>query len=77
MLRRLATIIATLTLAACSDGFTSPTGPTLSKNFGDAVTVPLTFGDSLAVPQGGNLSCHGMEQFLSSEKLAKIPGCRQ
>jgi len=72
MLRRLATIAAGLTLAACSDGF-SPTGVTGSKN---VVTVPLTFDDSTTVPQAGSPNCHGMEPFLSPEKLAKIPGCR-
>lgn len=71
MLRRLATISAALTLAACSDGFTSPTDVTLSKNDDDAVT--LVFADSTTV---GNPACHGMESFLAPEKLALIPGCR-
>lgn len=76
MLRRLATISAALTLAACSDGFTSPTDVTLSKNVGDAVTVPLVFADSVTLGTGGNPACHGMESFLSPEQLARIPGCR-
>lgn len=75
MLRRLATIAAALTFTACSDGFTTPS-LTVSKNVGDAMTVPLTFHDSTAGPQNGNANCHGMEPFLSEEKLAKIPGCR-
>lgn len=76
MLRRLATIAAGLTLAACSDGFPSPTGVFLSKNIGDGVTVPLVFEDSPTAAQAGSPDCHGMGPFSSPEKLAKIPGCR-
>jgi hypothetical protein len=75
MLRRLTIIAAALALVACSDGFSAAT-LTPSRNVGDAVTVPLTF-DSTAVQQGGDPNCHGMEQFLSAEQLAKIPGCRR
>jgi len=74
MLRRLATIAAALSLAACSDGF-SPTQAAGSKNVGDAVPLPPVVADSTAV-LGGSAACHGMEEYLSPEMLAKIPGCR-
>lgn len=73
MLRRLATIAAALTLAACSDAFTYPTEVTGSNN-GDHITVPQIFADSALVR---NPNCHGMEGFASPEMLAKIPGCRR
>jgi hypothetical protein len=73
MLRRLTTIAAALSLAACSDGF-SPTEADGSKNVG-AVPVPPVVADSTAVV-AGSAACHGMELFLSPEMLAKIPGCR-
>ena len=70
MLRRLATIAAALSLAACSDGFS----PTLTDS-GNAVTLSPAIADSTAV-LGGSAACHGMELFLSPEMLARIPGCR-
>ena len=72
MLRRLATISAALTLAACSDGFTSPNDGTRSQS-GDGITVLRSIDGRATVPQSG---CHGMEGFASPEMLARIPGCR-
>lgn len=69
MLRRLATIAAALTLAACSDGFTVPTDGHDVTVPADRITVPP---DSISIPSG---NCHGMEPFLTPEELAKIPGC--
>ena len=70
MLRRLATIAAALTLAACSDGFTSPTEVTRSQNVGDGVTVPRDSTDGTTTPQD---YCFG---FASAEIKALIPACR-
>ena len=70
MFRRLATIAAALTLAACSDGFYAPTEVTRSENIGDRLTVPRERG---TVSQD---TCHGMVGFASPEMLARIPGCR-
>jgi len=61
MLRRLATIAAALTLAACSDGFYAPTEVTRQQNIADSVTVALEY-------------CYG---FASAEIKALIPACQE
>jgi hypothetical protein len=60
MRRRLATIAAALTLAACSDGLSSPTEVRRSENIDEALTVSQEL-------------CLG---FASAEIKALIPQCR-